>query len=107
MKEKFRLLLLYEVRGIIQSCLSTCVNFYVWNVHAVHALQVEIGELKGRLTEVISNCDALCKRIETEGPESLRSSIKPFAMPEADQEKCSSSTTLGTVSRTGPPSVEE
>lgn len=45
----------------------------------VHALQVEIGELKGRLTEVISNCDALCKRIALEGPESLRSSITPFA----------------------------
>ncbi|KAL3527194.1 hypothetical protein ACH5RR_011850 [Cinchona calisaya] len=44
----------------------------------VHSLQVELGELKGRLTEVISNCDALCKRITTEGPESLRSSIKPF-----------------------------
>ncbi|KAI5684100.1 hypothetical protein M9H77_05328 [Catharanthus roseus] len=45
----------------------------------VHALQVEVGELKGRLTEVISNCDALCKRIASEGPESLRSSIKPFS----------------------------
>lgn len=48
-------------------------------LHAVHALQVEVGELKGRLTEVISNCDALCKRIASEGPESLRSSIKPFS----------------------------
>ncbi|XP_031115425.1 uncharacterized protein LOC116019387 [Ipomoea triloba] len=46
----------------------------------VHVLQVELGELKGRLTEVISNCDALCKRIESEGPESLRSSIKPFTV---------------------------
>ncbi|OVA12854.1 hypothetical protein BVC80_1805g60 [Macleaya cordata] len=45
----------------------------------VHPLQVEVGELKGRLTEVISNCDALCKRIAAEGPESIRSSIKPFA----------------------------
>ncbi|CAM8879999.1 unnamed protein product [Rhodiola kirilowii] len=44
----------------------------------VHALQVDLGELKGRLTEVISNCDALCKRISSEGPEPLRSSIKPF-----------------------------
>lgn len=82
-------------------------NFYIWNVHEVHALQVELGELKGRLTEVISNCDALCKRIEAEGPESLRSSIKPFAMPKGDQEKLPSSTSLETVSRTGPPSVEE
>ncbi|KAL9461708.1 hypothetical protein AB3S75_004659 [Citrus x aurantiifolia] len=45
----------------------------------VHALQVEIGELKGRLTEVISNCDALCKRIVAEGPDSLKASIKPLA----------------------------
>ncbi|KAF5191812.1 hypothetical protein FRX31_018601 [Thalictrum thalictroides] len=45
----------------------------------VQPLQVEVGELKGRLTEVISNCDALCKRIVTEGPESLRSSVKPFS----------------------------
>ncbi|CAA0834167.1 Unknown protein [Striga hermonthica] len=44
----------------------------------VHALQVELGELKGRLTEVISNCDALCKRISSEGPESLQSSVKPL-----------------------------
>lgn len=49
----------------------------------VHALQVEVGVLKGRLTEVISNCDALCKRITLEGPESLRSSIKPFSAVEA------------------------
>lgn len=55
-------------------------------MHAVHALQVEIGELKGRLTEVISNCDALCKRIASEGPEPLRSSIKPFAIATADSE---------------------
>ncbi|KAA8547467.1 hypothetical protein F0562_003669 [Nyssa sinensis] len=36
-----------------------------------HALQVELGVLKGRLTEVISNCDALCKRIAAEGPVSF------------------------------------
>ncbi|XP_031478399.1 uncharacterized protein LOC116249306 [Nymphaea colorata] len=45
----------------------------------VHQLQVEVGELKGRLTEVLSNCDALCKRINVEGPESLRSTLKPFS----------------------------
>ncbi|KAK6237364.1 hypothetical protein QUC31_002833 [Theobroma cacao] len=50
----------------------------------VHTLQVELGELKGRLTEVISNCDALCKRIAAEGPEPLRSSIKPFAVATAN-----------------------
>ncbi|XP_042425395.1 uncharacterized protein LOC122012812 [Zingiber officinale] len=45
----------------------------------VNQLQVDVGELKGRLTEVISNCDALCKRIATEGPESLRSSVSSFS----------------------------
>lgn len=76
-------------------------------MHAVHALQVQIGELKGRLTEVISNCDALCKRIAAEGPEPLRSSIKPFAIATADQEMCSSSPSMQTVSRTSPSSAEE
>ncbi|XP_010246942.1 PREDICTED: uncharacterized protein LOC104590104 [Nelumbo nucifera] len=55
-----------------------------YHLAGVHSLQVEVGELKGRLTEVLSNCDALCKRIATEGPESLRSSIKPFAAITAD-----------------------
>ncbi|XP_021274677.1 uncharacterized protein LOC110409601 [Herrania umbratica] len=50
----------------------------------VHTLQVELGELKGRLTEVISNCDTLCKRIAAEGPEPLRSSIKPFVVATAN-----------------------
>ncbi|KGN53318.1 uncharacterized protein LOC101208248 [Cucumis sativus] len=58
----------------------------------VHSLEVEIGELKGRLTEVISNCDALCRRIASEGPESLRSSIKPFVLATADTgSSCNSS----------------
>ncbi|GFP88142.1 hypothetical protein PHJA_000957900 [Phtheirospermum japonicum] len=51
----------------------------------VHALQVELGELKGRLTEVISNCDALCKRIASEGPRSLQSSVELSAGPHAKQ----------------------
>ncbi|KAG4912174.1 hypothetical protein JHK82_052759 [Glycine max] len=59
--------------------------------------QVEIRELKGRLTEVISNCDALCKRIATKGPESLVSSIKPFAVTTADQETYLSSSSLRIV----------
>lgn len=75
------------------------------HLSGVHGLQVEIGELKGRLTEVISNCDALCKRIAVEGPESLRSSIKPFTIATA--ETCSSSSSLGTVSKANPPSTEE
>ncbi|KAI7981291.1 hypothetical protein LOK49_Contig53G00004 [Camellia lanceoleosa] len=52
----------------------------------VHALQVDLGELKVRLTEAISNCDSLCKRINAEGPESLRSSVKPFSVTSADVE---------------------
>ncbi|PRQ47436.1 hypothetical protein RchiOBHm_Chr2g0099641 [Rosa chinensis] len=60
----------------------------------VHALQVEIGELKGRLTEVISNCDAVCKRISAEGPESLRSSVKPLVICTAHQEHQSASSDL-------------
>ncbi|KAI7734953.1 hypothetical protein M8C21_021945 [Ambrosia artemisiifolia] len=49
------------------------------HLSGVDELQVELGVLKGRLTEVMSNCDALCNRIAAEGPEPLRSSIKPFA----------------------------
>lgn len=61
-------------------------------MHAVHALQVELGELKGRLTEVISNCDALCKRIAAEGPDSLQASVKPLAVTTTRSEvSCSSS----------------
>ncbi|XP_034932959.1 uncharacterized protein [Populus alba] len=69
----------------------------------VHSLQVEIGELKGRLTEVMSNCDALCKRIAAEGPESLRSSVKPFATAAVDSEIRSSSSS---VLKSNPPSNE-
>ncbi|KAK4262086.1 hypothetical protein QN277_027694 [Acacia crassicarpa] len=72
----------------------------------VHALQVEIGELKGRLTEVISNCDALCKRITAEGPESLRSSIKPFSIAKTDQEVLSNSPKVQTGLIRNPPSEE-
>ncbi|CAH8354171.1 unnamed protein product [Eruca vesicaria subsp. sativa] len=50
----------------------------------VHGLQVELGELKGRLTEVINNCDSLCKRINSEGPESLSSTVTPFVLPPPD-----------------------
>uniref|UniRef100_A0A2P2JKA7 Uncharacterized protein n=1 Tax=Rhizophora mucronata TaxID=61149 RepID=A0A2P2JKA7_RHIMU len=57
----------------------------------VHALQIDIGELKGRLTEVVSNCDALCKRIATEGPEPLRSSVKPFVAAVDSEVTCSAS----------------
>ncbi|XP_065853230.1 uncharacterized protein [Euphorbia lathyris] len=65
------------------------------HLSGVHALQVEIGELKGRLTEVISNCDAICKRIVAEGPECLGSSIKPFTFSTADSDvSCNSSSQL-------------
>lgn len=49
------------------------------HLSGVEELQVELGVLKGRLTEVMSNCDSLCKRIAIEGPEPLRSTVKPFA----------------------------
>ncbi|GAA0162720.1 hypothetical protein LIER_18751 [Lithospermum erythrorhizon] len=52
----------------------------------VHGLQVELGELKGRVTKAISICDVLCKRIARERPESLQSSIKPFAPNSTDVE---------------------
>ncbi|KAL8240376.1 hypothetical protein R6Q59_013731 [Mikania micrantha] len=54
------------------------------HLSGVDELQVELGELKGRLTEVMSNCDALCKRIIAGGPEPLQSSIKPFAEAAVD-----------------------
>ncbi|KAG8062431.1 hypothetical protein GUJ93_ZPchr0003g17830 [Zizania palustris] len=54
------------------------------NLAEVRPLQVEVGELKGRLTEVISNCDALCKRIAAEGPENLRSSVQPFTSSKVE-----------------------
>lgn len=73
--------------------------------YTVHALQVGIGELKGRLTEVISNCNALCRRIELEGPESLRSSVKPFSVTTFDPEIQSSSSTQRLNHKT-PPSTE-
>ncbi|KAK3149480.1 hypothetical protein QOZ80_3AG0217960 [Eleusine coracana subsp. coracana] len=56
------------------------------NLAKVHPLQIEVGELKGRLTEVVSNCDTLCKRIAAEGPESLRSSVQPFTAGRVESE---------------------
>ncbi|XP_030472783.1 uncharacterized protein LOC115690545 isoform X2 [Syzygium oleosum] len=70
----------------------------------VHALQVELGELKGRLTEVISNCDALCKRIELEGPESLRSLVTPFVARTTKSYDSSSS--LQSVLESSPASTD-
>ncbi|XP_057961634.1 uncharacterized protein LOC131153377 [Malania oleifera] len=64
----------------------------------VHALQVEIGELKGRLTEVISNCNALCNRISREGPEPLRSSVEPFAAATGNVETSNGSSSLQRIS---------
>nr|GEW89905.1 hypothetical protein [Tanacetum cinerariifolium] len=54
------------------------------HLSGVEELQVELGELKGRLTEVMSNLDGLCKRIVSGGPKPLRSSVKPFAAAAAD-----------------------
>lgn len=70
----------------------------------VHALQVELGELKGRLTEVISNCDALCKRMESEGPESLRSSVMPFVARATNF--CDSNSSLQRVLESSPVSPD-
>ncbi|CAI9276468.1 unnamed protein product [Lactuca saligna] len=65
------------------------------HLSGVDELQVAIGELKGRLTEVISNCDGLCKRISDVGPEPLRSTVKPFS---ATMSHDLSSSTLNGVS---------
>ncbi|GLT82669.1 hypothetical protein SLE2022_010280 [Rubroshorea leprosula] len=76
------------------------------HLQEVHALQVELGELKGRLTEVISNCDALCKRITTEGPEPLRSSIKPFSIATSNSNLNQSSSSLQSVTDESPAPTE-
>ncbi|KAG4169020.1 hypothetical protein ERO13_A12G060300v2 [Gossypium hirsutum] len=55
----------------------------------VHTLQVELGELKERLTEVLSNYEPLCNRIASGGPEPLRS-IKPFAVSTSNSTSLSS-----------------
>lgn len=39
---------------------------------------MEFGEFKGRLIEVISNCDSLCRRIVIDGFDSFRFFIKFF-----------------------------
>lgn len=49
------------------------------NLSQANSLQVEVGELKGRLTEAMSNCDALCRRIAADGPPQLRSTVEPFS----------------------------
>lgn len=54
---------------------------------AAQSLQVEVGELKGRLTEVMSNCDALCRRIAADGPPQLRSSVRPFASDDCNVDR--------------------
>ncbi|KAK6922627.1 hypothetical protein RJ641_010931 [Dillenia turbinata] len=60
----------------------------------VQSLQVEPVELKGRLTEVISNYDASCKRIAADGPVSLQSSVKPFAVAISNSKTFSSWSSL-------------
>lgn len=72
----------------------------------VHELQVDLGELKGRLTEIISNCDALCKKIAAEGPESLQSSIKPFVGATTDLETSGGSSSLQKVLNGSSPTTE-
>ncbi|KAG5382312.1 hypothetical protein IGI04_033782, partial [Brassica rapa subsp. trilocularis] len=60
----------------------------------VNGLQVDLGELKGRLTEVINNCDTLCKRINAEGPQSLRSTVTPFTLAPPDSVSMNTTITL-------------
>ncbi|CAL9095000.1 unnamed protein product, partial [Musa textilis] len=73
------------MRSTTQSLAEAFFSFVDGLVNiAVQQLQVEVGELKGRLTEVISNCDMLCKRIVAEGPESLRSSLNPISTSNAE-----------------------
>ncbi|KAL0856655.1 hypothetical protein Bca101_061809 [Brassica carinata] len=63
------------------------------DVFSVHGLQVELGELKGRLTEVINNCDTLCKRINAEGSQSLRSTVTPLILAPPDSVSMNITTT--------------
>ncbi|KAK6924461.1 hypothetical protein RJ641_010661 [Dillenia turbinata] len=69
---------------------ASAMKTAAYHLAEVHSLQVELGELKGRLTEVISNCDALCKRIAADGPGSLQSSVKPFAVAISNSKTSSS-----------------
>ncbi|CAG7860579.1 unnamed protein product, partial [Brassica rapa] len=63
-------------------------------IFSVNGLQVDLGELKGRLTEVINNCDTLCKRINAEGPQSLRSTVTPFTLAPPDSVSMNTTITL-------------
>lgn len=81
-----------ELDRIIASNCKLNFSINVFILHAVHSLQVELGELKGRLTEVISNCDALCKRIAADGPESLKSTVKPFLLAPSETSTSSAET---------------
>lgn len=53
------------------------INFMTKYLHAVQCWQMELGELKGRLAEVKSNRDALCKKTAADG---LESSVKQIAV---------------------------
>ncbi|WZZ85444.1 hypothetical protein YC2023_114023 [Brassica napus] len=61
---------------------------------SVYKIHVELGDLKGRLTEVINNCDTLCKRINAEGPQSLRSTVTPFTLAPPDSVSINTTTTM-------------
>ncbi|KAJ9564563.1 hypothetical protein OSB04_000529 [Centaurea solstitialis] len=73
----------YSVSAMKTASTHLTGGISTWLVHKFDNV-VELGELKGRLTEVISNCDALCNRIAAGGPEPLRSTIKPFAAAASD-----------------------
>ncbi|KAH9317024.1 hypothetical protein KI387_018793 [Taxus chinensis] len=53
----------------------------------VYPLQVEVGELKGKLKEVLADYNALCKRINAEGPDVLKASAMPFSSSELQSSK--------------------
>lgn len=46
----------------------------------VHAIKVEVGEMKGRLREVVENYNVLEKRINADGPDFLKVAAKPLAI---------------------------
>ncbi|WZZ12683.1 hypothetical protein YC2023_105772 [Brassica napus] len=77
------------------SAMRTTSHHFSQGAYPISSLvSVELGELKGRLTEVINNCDTLCKRINAEGPQSLRSTVTPFILAPPDSVSMNTTITL-------------
>lgn len=51
----------------------------------VHALKVEVGDMKGKLREVLENYSTLHKRINAEGPDFLKAVVRPFSMNDMNK----------------------